>query len=521
MAVNDGIEVLGIVLPVDWPSWIVLGGVAASVVRMRRRILAIGAVLLFTASFPPYSWPTWSFCLAPLVWIWRDPSVRLSRLRLMLEAVMIGFAMGWTSTAFVRAGLPAYGGVIHAAACVVFSAPVVAVAAVMRKLRNQPVALAASAAALTAAGGEVLQAVGGVSWSVTSFALTVGATPLAQWSHWITPFGVSGGLYLMNFLLIPDNSTRLIRRWLGPATGMLLLASTWCGGKLMAAAVSADSLPFSVLLVQPHLKPGDDDSTRPWLPLDRLTRAALSSGATVDLVVWPETSLSESWRDEPHADVETPPWRLTVDDFARMLTPMYGTHSLVGVVLAEVGTKQRHGLPVAEVRRFNCGCLISAQGEITCHFKLALVPLKEALPRRCDFDWIRNRVLPLLKLNPLLTPSREHRPLSFRDRLGIERRIAVSVCYESFLPWLPQYRDADAVDAIVHLVYDGHFVDHPGILQRQIRACQYRAIETRKWNLVCSTWSGSSIIDPAGAVVDQLSAVAGVLGNHTAGRKGM
>lgn len=434
---------------------------------------------------------------------------------------MIGFAMGWTSTGFVRAGLPAYGWVIHAAACVAYSAHIVAVAAVIRALRDHPAALAASATALTAAGGELLQAVGGVSWSVTSFALTVGATPLAQWSRWITPFGVSGGLYLVNFLLMPDHSARLMRKWHGPAAGMLLLASTWWGGKLIAANVSADPLPFSVLIVQPHLKPGDDESTRPWLPLDRLTRSALSSGGKVDLVVWPETSLSESWRDQPQSDVDDIPLRLTVHDFARILTPIYGTNSLVGVVLAEAGTKQRYGLPVADVRRYNCGCLISAQGEMTCHFKLALVPLREALPRRCDFDWIRNRVLPLLKLNPLLTPGREHRPLSFRDRQGIERRIAVSVCYESFLPWLPQYRDAGAVDAVVHLVYDGHFVDHPGVMQRQIRACQYRAIETRKWNLVGSTWSGSSIIDPAGVVVDQLPPVAGALRTHTAGKEGM
>ena len=65
--------------------------------------------------------------------------------------------------------------------------------------------------------------------------------------------------------------------------------------------------------------------------------------------------------------------------------------------------------------------------------------------------------------------------------------------------------------AIVHLVYDGYTVEHPGMIQRQVRACQYRAIETRKWNLVCSTWSGTAIIDPSGRIVRQLPARAGVL----------
>ena len=70
--------------------------------------------------------------------------------------------------------------------------------------------------------------------------------------------------------------------------------------------------------------------------------------------------------------------------------------------------------------------------------------------------------------------------LSFRDREQQERVIAVSICYESFLPWLPQYRNSQAAEAIIHLVYDGDFVDHPGVLQRQILACRYHAIETRK-----------------------------------------
>jgi|GEM_PF-6578568 len=78
-------------------------------------------------------------------------------------------------------------------------------------------------------------------------------------------------------------------------------------------------------------------------------------------------------------------------------------------------------------------------------------------------------------------------------------------------PWLPQSGDSQAAEAIVHLVYDGQFAENRGVMQRQIRAAQYRAIETRKWDLVCSTWSGSAIIDPAGAVVAQLPATSGVL----------
>ena len=139
------------------------------------------------------------------------------------------------------------------------------------------------------------------------------------------------------------------------------------------------------------------------------------------------------------------------------------------------------------------------------------MPFKEGLPGWLNQEWIREWVLPALRLNASFTPGNQFRRLSFRDRQHQEQVIAVSICYESFLPWLPQYRQSRPAQAIIHLVYDGASADHPGLLQRQILACRYRAIETRKWNLVCSTWSGSAVIDPTGKVVAQLPATSGVL----------
>ena len=154
---------------------------------------------------------------------------------------------------------------------------------------------------------------------------------------------------------------------------------------------------------------------------------------------------------------------------------------------------------------------MSASGEIARHEKLVLVPFKEGLPGLLDHRWVRNRVLPALQLNRPLTVGRKFGLLPFRDHQGKMWSIAVSVCYESLLPWLPQYHNSTTADAIVHLVYDGDTTAHPGMMQRHIRACQYRAIETRKWNLVCSTWTGSAIIDPSGKIVSQLPAIAGTL----------
>jgi apolipoprotein N-acyltransferase len=272
---------------------------------------------------------------------------------------------------------------------------------------------------------------------------------------------------------------------------------------------------FSVMLVQPHLKQEKQLPWRPWLELDRLTQASLHKEGAVDLLVWPESSLSLSPLEDP-GRVTSDAWggmeyRLTVADFTNTLRPCYRTNCLAGVAMWRQATEMRYGLQVPKIERYNCGCLVSRSGEISCHEKQALVPFKEALPRPLDQAWIRSRLLPLLQFEAAISAGDQFRLLSFPDHDDEERTIAVSICYEAFLFWLPQYGNRSSIDAIVHLVYDGVWADHPELIQRQILACRYRAMETRTWNLVCSTWAGSAIIDPRGEVVFQLPAESGVL----------
>ncbi len=497
----------------SWADGIVLAVMIFAVRGTVRRLLALGTVVLFVAAFPPFFWPTFWFCLAPLVWIWRERRLARSLIRDVLEAVAVGFAMAWLSTGFVRDAVPAWGGVLQGAACLVFSLQVVGLALAIRFTRDWPVLMAATLSAVVAVAGELLNAgVGnGVVWSVTSLALAAADTPVAQWAAVITPFGVSGILYFVNFLFALTPFSSFWRRWAGPIVGVAIVSGAWLGGCLLASGTRVEPLPFSVMLVQPHVRFSAKTPWRPWTELDPLTRSSLQQTGRVDLIVWPEGCLSHSQREVPDAAVADVETRLTVQDFSRTLQPLYQTSCLVGVPLWKCETIERYGLQVSEVRGYNCGCLVSGPDVIAYHEKQALVPLKEGLPGWLDQGWIRGRILPALQWTAPFTPGREFGVLSFRDREQQERVIAVSVCYESFLPWLPQYRNSAPVDAVIHLVYDGDLVDHPGLLQRQILACRYRAIETRTWNLVCSTWAGSAIIDPTGKIVGQLSAAAGVL----------
>ena len=207
----------------------------AVVAGSTRQLRAVTVVLLFTISFPPYSWPTSWFCLGPMMWLWRDHGVKLSRLRVCAESIAIGFAMAWTSTGFVRAGLPAFAELVHAAACPVFSLQFLAVAIAIRLLRDQSIVVAAVTTASVAVAGEMFEAWLGVSWSVSNFAFTVAGTPLAQWSRWVTPFGLAGLIYFINFLLIPDHSPSCVRKWIGPMLAVGVLGAAWFGGVLISA----------------------------------------------------------------------------------------------------------------------------------------------------------------------------------------------------------------------------------------------------------------------------------------------
>ncbi len=496
-----------------WADGFVLAAMILAIRGTVRGLLAVGSVMLFVAAFLPLLWPMFWFCLAPLVWIWRERQSARTLGRDVLEAVAVGFSMAWLSTGFVRDAVPAWGGALQGVACLVFSLQVVGLMIAIRLLRDRSIPMAAAGSAVVAVAGEFLIAElwNGVVWSVTSLSLAAADTPVAQWAALVTTFGVSAIVYFVNFLFVLNPFASSWHRWSGSIIGVGVAGCFWLGGCLLESRTRVEPLPFSVMLVQPHLRFTADRPWRPWLELDSLTQSDLQQAGQVDLIVWPEGCLSNSHQEHLDAVVADIATHLSVQEFAQTFQPKYRTSCLVGVPMWKRETIERYGLKVTEARRYNCGVLVSGPNEMTCHKKQALVPFKEGLPGWLDQGWIRGRILPALQLNASFTPGSEARVLSFRDREQQERVIAVSICYESFLPWLPQYRNSRAAEAIIHLVYDGDSVDHPGLLQRQILACRYRAIETRKWNLVCSTWSGSTVIDPTGKVIAQLPATSGIL----------
>ena len=415
------------------------------------------------------------------------------------------------STGFVRAGIPYYGLILHAAACLTFSLQIAGIAIAIRLFSGGSVPFSAAWTSVFATVLEMIQAYFGVTWAVTNPMLTMANTPVAQWLAILPPFCLSTLLYFVNFLLALDRSKKQECSWRGPVFGVSVLFLLWIGGFLLASKVSFQPLKFTAMLVQPHLPYSIHEQWRPWLKLDELTMSSLDENGSVDLIVWPETCLSESVFGEGESSEIDVQKQMTLSTFSQTMQLKYATNCLVGVAVTKKAVSVKYGLPVSEVDRFNCGCLISPSGLVDCHEKTTLVPFTEGVPEWLDFKVIRQFVLPVFGCQAPYKAGRGLHRIPFHDQSGTLRTIVVAVCFESWHPWLLQYHQEKRVDAIVHLIYDGDFVNHPELIERQVLSCRLRAIETRTWNLVCSNWSGSAIIDPCGSIVCQLPAQAGVL----------
>lgn len=476
-----------------------------------RRLLAIAAVVLYSLAFTPFSLPTYWLSLGLMICLWHGSYRTITFWRCVTESMVIGFSVCWLISSFFHSSVAMWSLIIRGAGCLAFSWQFIAIAVAIYSLREMSIIVAAIPIAIVATSSEIIQAWIGLTWAVTNPILAIASTPVAQWSSTLTPFGLSFVSYCIGLLLFPDLAQRNFNRWKGPVVGAACLGFLWIGGMVIESKVSVLPLGFSAMLVQPHCQFKPDEPWQPWKTLHPLTLESLESKGKVDLIVWPESSLSDSWYLPPAMAITNHPEQLSVHDFKATLLPQYRTNCMFGVTIVDPTNVMKYGLQVPQLNRYNCGCLVSTNADLDCHEKVELVPIREGLPPWLEYDFVRKTFLPFFRLNAPFSRGRQFHLLSFKDDNGHAHNIAAAVCYESWHPWLPQFRKDERVEAIVYVMYDGDFADYPELFERQLLSVRMRAIETRTWNLVCSCWRGTAIIDPRGRIVKQLPAISGVL----------
>ncbi|HAC92287.1 MAG TPA: hypothetical protein DCF63_16910 [Planctomycetaceae bacterium] len=478
-------------------------------------VLSSLAVGLFVLSHTPYCWPVGILVPSTMVGLWRAPLVSQLPIQVIVESLLIGSLACWLVTPFFAGAVAAYELPVHVICCMVYSSQTVGTALVIWSTRSWSVMASAPLIALASTLAELGHAMAfGITWITTNAALTMTTTPVAQWSGVLSPFGLSAAVCWIGCLLWPDWSKSSWRRYVSTVTAISALAILWVGGLLIESAIDDRPPAFNALLVQPCLAQGTVSLHTQHLQ----TLTSLQTDGKVDLILWGEGAVQGGPYSQLSQPVETnvdkydPHIGMTFTRFREQLVHQYQTSCLLGALVGDSLVVRKDGNEYLEDRTYNCGLLVSPYAFVDCHEKIALMPVRETsitclswLPRLQD--WIHSQ----LGARSFYDPGRNFHPLTFEDRSGKKRRIAVAICYESWLPWLPQYHCNEPLDAICHLAYDGDFKDHPEYTQRMLLTIRLRAIETRTWQLVCSHFAGTAVIDPRGRIVKQLPPGPGVL----------
>lgn len=488
--------------------------VALAVLRVSLGLIAIGCIR-FTHT--PYCWPTFLVALIPLVLLWRGPLAPRTSIQVLYEAMLIGFVMEWAISHFIAAGtISQRERLMQLVGYWAYSWNIVAAGILLYYTRRRSLMQAVLVVAMAISLVEtVLGHLLGITWVLNNPPLALAATPVAQWSCILPPIGFSVILYSISLLWLPDFTISGVRAWTSTCLAFCLTGFLWLGGMALEAMVIVTPFPFVAAAVQPHPITG----SVVWRKLHELTNDSLNKSGSVDLIVWPEGSLdSTDCRLLPKEDDRvnlTSRWQgeaLPLDRFRSELLPIYQTNCLVGADVFQLDCDDLPNSDGANVlRNYNCGCIVESTGKVSCHQKHLLVPLREGIPEWLNVSQIRKWLHNEFDWSAAYEAGSEVRSLSFRDQQGVTRKIAVSICYESWFPWLPQYHLNEPLDAICHLAYDGRFDNHPEYVQRMLLAVRLRAIETRTWQIVCTYFRGTAVIDPRGRIVAQLGFSSGVL----------
>ncbi len=468
-----------------------LGLVAFSTDGGKRTAALLCAVLLFCAAFPPLCLPTYLVCYCPLVWLW---GFEKQRNRWIWEALVAGFSASALATPFLRGSYPFPIFVVFSLSFALqmlgLAGALVATGGMRRTFFARACVAACVVTVLEFARSYWLGAL------LTLFS-PAADSPLAQWAFVLTPFGVSGLLYLINFLWLPDWEGVGLRRWQPTALAAGILLAAWIGGETLRASLRPGRPPITALLVQPHhrlARIGGIEGTLPTRSriLSELTRLGLEQREPPDLIVWPENSLDPSpWEDElesgPAGDgVE--PASLDLRHFYCCRVLAYKTPTLVGATIID-----DHDM-------CNSACLITPRGKVMRYDKVKLFWILEWIPEWLDYGWLRDCLSSLFNASPRFRPGRDNAPITLKVRSGNDIRVNVAICYEMFFPSLPQFQRNNGSEVLITITDDSATGDYAYFYRLETWACQYHAIVTRNWHLVCANWSISALIDPRGEV---------------------
>jgi apolipoprotein N-acyltransferase len=343
--------------------------------------------------------------------------------------------------------------------------------------------------------------------------------PLIQFSEYVTVYGVSFWLVLLNvivFFTLKNQNPR--RRWKFAAIFGVLIFLPLLHGTLVIPEVD-EMRPVKTVRV--GLAQGNVDPFQKWkaefkdssfVTYHRLT--AEIAGSEPDLIVWPETA--------------TPCWLKHELDYLRRVRSQIDS---IGIPLL-TGTPDYRFVTESEYRTFNAAVLIQPHRfDLPSYEKMQLVPFGERIPYEDAvpfkyFKALLNRLemgqgnfspglTPLIftipkqpkgKMTaaPDFVPAPDHQPTpnpatEFSKSSPDSIRFGVAICYESVFPQIVRRFVTLGADFVIVITNDAWF-GRTSMPFQHLQYAVFRAIENRTPVARCTNAGISGVIDPFGRV---------------------
>jgi apolipoprotein N-acyltransferase len=356
----------------------------------------------------------------------------------------------------------------------------------------------------------------GLSWPWLTIGNVFASHP--GWVQWYEYTGVSGGglwIWIMNvllFLLLWDlrQHKRFGRR--KALIAALLLIVPLVVSRILTPAQPdkthtlvppGPTSPSHIVIVQPNIDPYAKISTGSFdAQLQRMIRLSDSAiDSTTTLVIWPETALfmDNGGFDEDH---------LKDNYFLNPLWDFLRRHPRINLLTGIESFRffnDKHSptafkIPDANkyVESYNAAAILDSGGLVRVYHKSRLVPGVETIPPFLHFldSWFEK----FGGSTGSYTGQPNRIALPTTDNLY---DIAPAVCYESIYGEFMSRYVRNGADIIAIITNDGWWGNTPGHMQH-LDYARLRAIETRRWVVRSANTGISSVIDPAGNILQSL-----------------
>jgi apolipoprotein N-acyltransferase len=222
----------------------------------------------------------------------------------------------------------------------------------------------------------------------------------------------------------------------------------------------------------------------------KLHEATMALSDSVDLVVWPESSLG-TYQDDltGFADIDR-----TLDRSRDSFDRLRPTEGCSTYVLAAGRTYQENAAPEGPYRM--TAFLIDGNENIRgTYSKRTLLPIGEYVPGQTKFPSLRNWAA----LHEVIEPGTSHAAIA--SPAG--PRLGVVICYEDLLRENARKTVQSGAEVLFSLINDSAF-ENPLTLEQHNRLSIMRSVENRRYFFRCAGTGVSCAIAPTGEVLKQL-----------------